>query len=72
MTEPSMHVPEGAQTAAKAGVASLTAVGTFLALLTQVFADGTVNASEAGTLLTASVGLVTTVVAVWARRNHPK
>lgn len=72
MTEPQFPVSQPVMTAAKSVAATLAAAGTFVGLVVNAFADGTVTTTEVGSLVTGGIGAVVSVLAVWATRNKVK
>lgn len=69
MTDPNVPVSKNVQSAAKAVAATLASLSGLVALFLTAAGDGSVSAAEGGTLLTAALTAVATVVAVYTKRN---
>jgi hypothetical protein len=72
MTEPQFPVPPPVMTAAKSVAATLTTLGTFVAVFLSCTSDGAVSTADTGTLVSSAVGTVTAILAVWSTRNKVK
>lgn len=72
LPEPNYPVNEEIQTATKAVVATVTTLGTFLALFLTDIGDGSIGSGEVGGLVTAGLGAIATITGVWTFRNRKK
>lgn len=72
MGGPSVPVPQGVYTAAKAVAATVTTGLGVLGLFVADIADGSLDWNEAGTLIGAGITAVATIGAVWRTTNNRK
>lgn len=69
MTGPEFRVGKPLQSAAKSVVATITSLAGLATLFATAIGDGSVSTAEVGTLVTAAITGVATVIGVWAKRN---
>ena len=72
MTGPSVPVPAGTYTAAKAVAATVTTGLGVLGLFVADIADGRLDWTEGGMLIGAAATAVATIAAVWGTTNKKK
>ena len=69
---PSLPVPEQAQTATKAISTSLVLAGGWVALVVKSMADGSISWAEGYEIIGAAIVAGGSIFATWKTRNKPK